>query len=489
MAKAKKTAKVYGKKSLPKNLDPKIKGIQGEGMYDPYWILEKFKPNPRNYKKHDKEQKKALYESVSQHGWVVPMVVNLKTNLFVDGHGRVEMAAEYGIGAKVGFIYADEKEEASIIATFDSLSLMSETDPDAHQQLLKTAYEYAKENNMSAMKQLTLHLTERADRIKEGTERAKTLIKARKTQIEERQKELDEDHDFDDFEDLETEELTDKVYKNDVNFSSDNIFEVPDLLPDMLYGSDPDELEFLPEKAWNPAEGELEEDDIVCYSIRSAIEYDENDEDPHGFLCFYTEDERFEHVFSDASNRLPSIHAQKYKAVFEPDFSYYSEWPFCRKLWSLFKNRWVSRYLQEMGTKVIPQIMKYYGGQSTKKLNKYDTEQFISRPHLLSLPPGEVKVATMNARMQHKIGGGPEAVDSIKEGVVQGLISAYEFLGTECVIMYGGLDIEKYIHSELPKGLKILYLDSYINRRRKWNKEKKRERKAKTDRKRSGNAV
>ena len=55
--------------------------------------------------------------------------------------------------------------------------------------------------------------------------------------------------------------------------------------------------------------------------------------------------------------------------------------------------------------------------------------------------------------------------------------------------MYGGLDIEKYIHSELPKDLKIIYMDSYINRRRKGNKEKKRERKAKTERKKTRNTV
>ena len=462
---AKKKQKSYGKKSLPK-LDPNLKGIQGEDIYDPYWILENYRPNPKNYKKHDKEQRKALYESISQHGWVVPMVINLSTGYFVDGHGRVEMAAEYGIGAKVGFIYADEKEEASIIATFDSLSLMSETDPEAHQQLLKTAYEYAKENNMAAMKQLTVNLTERAERIKEGTERAKTLIKARKNQIEERKRELaaESDEDYEDFTEVK-EDLTESYYKDDVNFSGDNFFELPDLLPKMLYGSTAKERKTLPEKAWNPAEGDLEENDIVCYSIRSAIEYDENDEDPFGFLCFYTEDERFEHVFSDAGSKLPLINAQKYKAVFEPDFSYYSEWPFCKKLWSLFKNRWVARYLQEMGTKIIPQIMKYYGEGSAKNLDPSNPLDFLTRPHLLSLPEGETKVATMNARMQHKIGGGEEAVELIKEGVIKGLISAYEFLGTECVIMYGGLDIEKYIHSELPKDLNIVYVDSYINRR------------------------
>ena len=46
-----------GRKSLPDNIDKDVKGIQGEDIYDPYWILENYKPNPKNYKKHDNNLK------------------------------------------------------------------------------------------------------------------------------------------------------------------------------------------------------------------------------------------------------------------------------------------------------------------------------------------------------------------------------------------------------------------------------------------------
>ena len=91
----------------------------------------------------------------------------------------------------------------------------------------------------------------------------------------------------------------------------------------------------------------------------------------------------------------------------------------------------------------------------------------------------------MNGRMQHSAGGGDKGRDIVIEGVVNGLINYYEFLGLETVIMYGGLDIQKYIHARIPSDLNVIYMDSYVNSRRKWNKDKKRERKAKSNRKRT----
>lgn len=476
-----------GRKSLPDNIDKDVKGIQGEDIYDPYWILENYKPNPKNYKKHDKEQRQALFESVTQHGWVVPMVINLKTGYFVDGHGRVEMAAERGIGAKIGFIFANEKEEASIIATFDSLALMSEVDPAAHQQLLQTAYDYAKENKLDAMKQLTLNLNDRAELIKEGKEKAKSLLKARKSSLDARKNDIlaqsRVDLDIPD-EVPVTEKVGSEIFEETAKFEEYTFMEIPLLDKKMIFGNDPKDFDILPSRPWNPANNELEQNEVICYSIRSAIEYEENEGDPWGFLSFYTEDHRFEQIWHDAPNKLPLIAKQKYVAVFEPDFSLYSSWSWAQNVYSLFKMRWVARYLQKLGVKIIPQVHRIAQEIAIPK-GSVSLDWQCTLPELFTLERGSVKIATMNGRMQHSAGGGDKGRDIVIEGVVNGLINYYEFLGLETVIMYGGLDIQKYIHARIPSDLNVIYMDSYVNSRRKWNKDKKRERKAKSNRKRT----
>lgn len=467
-----KKNKPLGLTALPK-LDAKFKGIQGEGMYDPYWVLEHFKPNPKNYKKHDKEQRAALYESVKEHGWIVPMVVNIKTGFFVDGHGRVEMGAEYGIAVKIGFIHADEDEEASIIGTFDSLALMSETDPVAHQALIQKAFEYARTKGMKAMEGLAVSLSERAERIKSGQERAKDLITTRKKDLERRKAAL-----TDGMEDRLTdnkagEAITETVLVENPRFESSHPWKIPPLLPKKLFGCLKKHLKSLPERPWNPAENELEQNEVVCYSIRSAIEYEENTEEPWGFLGFYTEDHRFEHIYSQASERLSALNSMNFQAIFEPDFSVYSDWSLGENLWNIYRSRWCSRYLQELGSMIIPKIPVCVYDHPVKADYRESDHKTLAEDFMVSSIPKGTKIVCANGRMQHRVGK-----DVIELATINGIIRAWEYLHFSHVVLYGGLDIENHIHASFPSELKVIYLDSYINRRRKYNAEQKRMRKA-----------
>ena len=441
------TTKPLGAIKIPK-LDPNFKGIQGEGMFDPYWVLENFKPNPKNYKKHDKEQRAALYESVTEHGWIVPMVVNIKTGFFVDGHGRVEMGAEYGIAVKIGFIYADEDEEASIIGTFDSLSLMSETDPVAHQALIKKAFEYARTKGMKAMEGLTVSLSERAERIRSGQERAKDLITSRKKDLEKRKAELSEGIEEKIQENKAGEAITETVLLEAPRFESDHPWKIPPLLPKKLFGNLKKHFKSLPERPWNPAENEFQHNEVICYSIRSAIEYEANDGEPWGFLTFQTEDHRFEHLFSQAAERLPALNELNFQAIFEPEFSIYSDWSLAENLWNVYRSRWCSRYLQELGSMIIPKIPICIYDHEVKGDYRESDPKTLLEDFIVSSIPENTKVVFANGRMQHQSGK-----DVIELGVVNGIIRAWEYLEFSHVVLYGGADIEKHVHASFPSEL------------------------------------
>jgi hypothetical protein len=95
-------------------------------------------PNPRNWRTHPTLQQDALDAVIGSVGWVGRVFVNERTGHLVDGHLRVELARRTGRRVPiVDYVDLDEAEEAIILATYDPLSALAETDADALRALIE----------------------------------------------------------------------------------------------------------------------------------------------------------------------------------------------------------------------------------------------------------------------------------------------------------------------------------------------------------------
>ena len=69
---------------------------------------------------------------------------------------------------------------------------------------------------------------------------------------------------------------------------------------------------------------------------------------------FYLDDYQFERVWNDAPRYVQVL--KKFKAVFAPDFSLYSDFPKAVQIFNHYRKQWCAAYWQEHGIKVIPTI-------------------------------------------------------------------------------------------------------------------------------------
>ncbi len=69
---------------------------------------------------------------------------------------------------------------------------------------------------------------------------------------------------------------------------------------------------------------------------------------------FYLDDYRFESAWTQPD--IGARHVAGYFATCTPDFSLYPDWPIAAQLWNTYRSRWLGRYWQEGGLRVIPTV-------------------------------------------------------------------------------------------------------------------------------------
>lgn len=93
--------------------------------------------NDQNWKLHTRYQQEAMSAILHEVGLVRSVIVNQRTGRIVDGHGRVQLALEQGIALiPVDYVDLSEAEEAKILATFDPIGQMAQTDRSQLDSLL-----------------------------------------------------------------------------------------------------------------------------------------------------------------------------------------------------------------------------------------------------------------------------------------------------------------------------------------------------------------
>jgi len=103
-------------------------------------------------------------------------------------------------------------------------------------------------------------------------------------------------------------------------------------------------------------------------------------------VSFYTWDEYFENWYWDPRKHVTKLLNSGIKYMATPDFSMYPEYPPFEWLNSLYRSRYVGRYAQEAGIKIIPTIEFPPAKDAGRK---------FMRDHILSTLPKKVPLITM----------------------------------------------------------------------------------------------
>lgn len=137
------------------------------GPADPFTLLE----NPANWRVHPDVQKEALLSVLEHIGWVDEILVNIRTDVIIDGHLRVWLAREQG-ETSVPVVYVDltDDEQDLILSVLDQIAGQAQTDEDVLAELkasLAEAKSFATDviaNIQKARESLQLDVKERQPR-------------------------------------------------------------------------------------------------------------------------------------------------------------------------------------------------------------------------------------------------------------------------------------------------------------------------------------
>lgn len=102
-------------------------------LVDPKQLLA----NPNNWRTHPARQREALRGSLDVVGWVQQVIVNTTTGHLVDGHARIEEAlSRHEPTVPVLYVELTADEEALVLATFDPIGALADTDGAKLRELL-----------------------------------------------------------------------------------------------------------------------------------------------------------------------------------------------------------------------------------------------------------------------------------------------------------------------------------------------------------------
>jgi hypothetical protein len=282
--------------------------------------VKKLCADPRNSRTHSDAQVVKLMSSLKEFGFTNPILID-KDNKIIAGHGRL-MAAK-----KLGFIkvpcirleyLTDEQRRAYAIAD----NRLAE-DAGWDLELLKSEIVDLKSLGFD------VDLTGFDDAGMDAT--FEQMGQNPKNQGDKKPA-------------TDIHELSDQA-----DFPEVGMYDFPVIRPDMI-------LEPLPEQLsiWCGADMSAELPPPYFYNYASdstrGLDFEQT------VLGFYVDDYRFERFYDSTGVTVAGVVAKNYLGAVMPNFSTYFNWSKAIRLFSIYKSRWVGRYMQEAGIKIIPDL-------------------------------------------------------------------------------------------------------------------------------------
>ena len=221
----------------------------------------------------------------------------------------------------------------------------------------------------------------------------------------------------------------------DVVFDGIGYFGIPKLKPDMLMTFDelPDNLD-----SWAGSATKDWEDEEQWWLYNWGIDSTSGMKDVSKVIvAFYCFDEYFDNWWYYPERYVPKLLNSGIKYLITPNWSQTTQLPKVEALWSLYRSRWVGRYCQEAGIKVIPDVTWIDGDIDWLK-------NYVLATLPVGIPLISIQLQTID---YDKITGG-------KKHFVKQLKTIFEELKPQSVLFYTGNQGEKLIE-EL--NLKIPY--------------------------------
>ena len=379
--------------------------------------------NPLNWRKHPERQTDAIGASIKANGWADTLLFNENTQRLIDGHARRQVAIEEGIDSVPVLIgWWTEEQEKHLLATLDPLGAMAETDATALtgltemlQQEEDSLQELA-EADQEILKSITSDLSTYAFNVSVG-DAQETFLPEQVTEEEEAFEEYGG-----------AVKLT---IDEEVLFPSSNDWGIPDLLDDML-------SEVVPDTTWDRSDDTVSPTSWFCQSGRPFPEEREG-----GILGFFTEDYRFASYWNKKTEGVLKLSEEEWSGVCLPDYSVYHDEPFAIQLYNLYRSRWLGRFWQELGIKIIP-IIQAGGDEDANEC-------------FLETLPKKAPTLAFQCRTVNRRGSWTRA-----KGLLEDTIN---LIAPKSIIIYGGVELRKKLGS-LPSGTKYIFVDSYMTKRR-----------------------
>lgn len=175
-------------------------------------------------------------------------------------------------------------------------------------------------------------------------------------------------------------------------------------------------------------------------------------EDCKGGLCaFYTDDFRFENICREHKATVEAaelLMSRNFAAAISPNWSLWRNMPHAVMVYRTYCVRYVARYWQEMGLKVIPDI------------NWADEASY---DFCLDGIPHGAPVASIQCRTTNS--GTAQFAES-KKYFIKGLKVALERIAPKKLLIYGGAEHRKWIEPNVDFGATVpVYLDSWTGAR------------------------
>lgn len=382
----------------------------------------------------------AVAESLTKFGWKQPIVVDSE-NVIIVGHTRYLAAQKLGFDKVPVLVASDlspDKVKAYRLAD-NKTNEIAEWDVGLLADELRELSE-AGWNDFSGLAFSTSEIDSLLSPLAEETytpERP-TLVNAVQEQApqqsQERQSEPPKNYLAEEIEDDTEPDPTRGTitqYREDAIFPSKNRWGFPDLLTTMLWDGDI--------KGVYTIDGDISPTRLVHWG---TIGFDQRMKDH--VICFYADDERFEHaVWERAIDFLEKLPAIQPSGLVQVDFSIWRDDPPAVQIWNTYRSRWLARYWQEAGWKIIPNI-------------SFADEQ--TWEWIFDGLPKEMPCAAVQARTS----GGK---DKARQLFLKGVRTFCERINVKKVFVYGG-EHREWIEPHMPKHVEFVWITSFHKARK-----------------------
>lgn len=318
--------------------------------------------HPDNWKTHTRRQIEALDGQFETVGWAGAMLYNLNTSRLLDGHGRKDTntVKRQGVVPVLLGRWTPE-EEKQILLHLDPVGAMFETDRAKYDALMKdySARLKAQEQEISplahhALDSLNKSLDLQVKSADYGAPSSFLPAYDDENELDRAAKEAKKEV-------VDIESLPHDIPGpiglkkwEDIPFDlygTSGVLGIPPIRPDRL-ATIP---EFAPGERLVPWVGP-ETPEAACYFYIYGCAAIEKVRSSRMVVAFYTWDHKFESIWSDPRPFTARMLHCKVLAAVSPNFSVYRGAPLAFQAYQIYRSRWLSRYWQEVGLNVIPDI-------------------------------------------------------------------------------------------------------------------------------------